>query len=168
MQLVWNEKPAGVTLPPNNSYPNSWPARVPLTYISSSISAIFLLCSFSVSFFMFLRPHIFDCVFFPHSCRCCSSLNHTLNSSLAVFPPCLFLDASHTLSSMYSSPFILFLFCSFLLLSSALSAPTLPPHHQLTWTCPLWPLTLTPSTWKLRSPLSSRGSLAPPRARRAT
>lgn len=40
--------------------------------------------------------------------------------------------------------------------------PALP--HQLTWTCPLCPLTLTLWTWMLRSPLSSRVSLAPPRA----
>lgn len=42
-----------------------------------------------------------------------------------------------------------------------------PAHRQLTWTRPPWPLTLTPSTWMPRSPLSSRASPARPRACRA-
>lgn len=67
-----------------------------------------------------------SCVLFKTLVNVISSLNHTTSPFLMPFPPCLFLDASHILTSLYSSPFLLFLlFYSFTL--PCLSLPSLLP-----------------------------------------
>ena len=121
-----------------------------------------LTCSFSNSYqcyFQFFKSYCATFFLISVYAAFCNFLHASLSYSVfyLLFPPFFpLLLFSRFFFSPCLAPF------SFSCLLS--SPPALPPLHQLTWTCPTCPLTLTPSTWMLRSPLSSRVTLAPPRA----
>lgn len=161
----------------------SYPLSFFFCSLSFSLSVLLLSLHAELTLLRLITPRI--CVvlhdelmvFFFNSCQCyfqCKSCCLSFFLSQYMPPLCSFLYASFwvhlTFFLLFTLPLFLLLFHYFLLFSSLLlllvplsASPALPPH-QLTWTCPLWPLTLIPWTWMLRSPLSSRVTLAPPRA----